>query len=111
MEDDILVITNDILIVTDVDFIMKYAEQLQFESTNRVKEVRDYLENDLGFYKGLWYTKGFLYLNWLNITNNLTEGNEKPRADLQKCNIDFLINSKCGITSEYFKPINLKSKL
>ena len=108
MEDDILVITNDILIVTDVDFIMKYAEQLQFESTNRVKEVRDYLENDLGFYKGLWYTKDFLHLKWLNITNNLTQGNEKPRSDLQKCNIDFLIDNKCVITTEVFKPIKLK---
>lgn len=111
MEDDVLVITNNILIVTDVDFIMKYAEQLQFESTYRVKEVRDYLENDLGFDHGAWSTRDFLHLKWLNVTDNFIQGNEKPRADLQKCNIDFLIDNKYGITTEVFKPINLKSTL
>lgn len=111
MKDDVLVITYDILEVTDVHFIMKYAKQLQFESTHRVKEVRDYLENNLGFKHDSWNTKYFLHLHWLNITDNYVKGNERPRPDLQKCNIDFLINNKCVITTEYFKPINLKGTL
>ena len=111
MEDDVLEITDDILEVTDVAFIMKYAKQLQFESTHRVKEVRDYLENNLGFKHGSWDTKDFLYLHWLNITDNFVQGNQRPRADLQKCKLDFLINLKCEIIAEYFKPINLKSAL
>lgn len=95
--------------ITDKEYILYKYRLLQFDCTNKVKLVRNYLEKECGFKHANWKTEEYEGLNWLDIIefDNSVHGSEEPHGTKIKCNIDYLI----GISTsdiEMCKPINLK---
>lgn len=95
--------------ITDKEYILYKYRLLQFDCTNKVKLVRDYLEKECGFKHANWKTEEYEGLNWLDIIEfgNSVHGSVAPHGTKIKCNIDYLI----GISTsdiEMCKPINLK---
>ena len=95
--------------ITDKEYILYKYSLLQFDCTNKVKLVRDYLEKECGFKHANWKTEEFEWLNWLNINkfDNTVQGSETPHDDKIKCNIDFLLGISIS-DIEMCKPIILK---
>ena len=75
------------------DVLYKY-KLLQFECTNKLKLVRDYLEKECGFKHDNWKTEEYESLNWLYIrgVDNSVHGSEESHDTKIKCNIDYLID-------------------
>lgn len=95
--------------ITDKEYILYKYRMLQFDCTNKVKLVRDYLEKECGFKHANWKTEEYEGLNWLNIIefDNSVHGSEGPHSTKIKCNIDYLIGISIS-DIEMCKPINLK---
>ena len=81
------------LYITNKQYVLYNYKILQFDCTNKVKLVRDYLEKECGFKHDNWKTEEYEYLNWLDIieVNNSVHGNKEPHGTKIKCNIDYLI--------------------
>lgn len=97
------------IFISDKQYILDNYETLQFECTNKVGLVRDYLEKECGFKHDNWNTKDFVYINWLNIkkSNNTVQGNTNPSNTKIKCNIDSLLGISIMDLHEY-NLVNLK---
>lgn len=81
------------LYITNKQYVLYNCKILQFDCTNKVKLVRDYLEKECGFKHANWKTEEYEWLNWLDITevDNSVHGSEEPHGTKIKCNIDYLI--------------------
>ena len=96
------------LYITNKQYVLYNCRILQFDCTNKVKLVRDYLEKECGFKHANWETEEYEWLNWLNIVEgNSVHGSEKSYSTKIKCNIDYLIGISIS-DIEMCKPINLK---
>ena len=97
------------LYITNKQDVLYKCKVLQFDCTNKVKLVRDYLENECGFKHANWETEDYEGLNWLDIIefDNSVHGSEEPHSTKIKCNIDYLIGISVS-DIEMCKPINLK---
>ena len=94
--------------ITNKQYVLYNYRILQFDCTNKVKLVRDYLEKECGFKHANWKTEEYEGLNWLNIIeDNSVHGSEEPQSSKIKCNIDYLIGISIS-DIEMCKPINLK---
>lgn len=95
--------------ITSKEYVLHKHKLLQFDCTNKVKLVRDYLENECGFKHANWKTEEYEELNWLDIMkfDNSVQGNQEPHSTKIKCNIDYLIGISIS-DIELCKPINLK---
>lgn len=80
------------LYITNKQYVLYNYKILQFDCTNKVKLVRDYLEKECGFKHANWDTEAYEWLNWLDIIeDNSVHGREEPIDTKIKCNIDYLI--------------------
>lgn len=80
------------LYITNKQYVLYNYKILQFDCTNKVKLVRDYLEKECGFKHANWDTEAYKWLNWLDIIeDNSVHGREEPIDTKIKCNIDYLI--------------------
>ena len=81
------------LYITNKQYVLYNYRILQFDCTNKVKLVRDYLEKECGFKHANWNTEAYEWLNWLDIieVDNSVHGREEPHGTKIKCNIDYLI--------------------
>ena len=80
------------LYITNKQYVLYNYRILQFDCTNKVKLVRDYLEKECGFKHANWDTEAYELLNWLGIIeDNSVHGREEPYGTKIKCNIDYLI--------------------
>ena len=97
------------LYITNKQDVLYKCKVLQFDCTNKVKLVRDYLEKECGFKHANWKTEEYEELNWLNIIerDNSVHGSKEPHSTKIKCNIDYLIGISIS-DIEMCKPINLK---
>lgn len=96
------------LCITNKQYILYNCKILQFNCTNKVKLVRDYLEKECGFKHAKWKTEEYEGLNWLYIIeDNSVHGREEPHGTKIKCNIDYLIGISIS-DIEMCKPIILK---
>ena len=97
------------LYITNKQDVLYKCKVLQFDCTNKVKLVRDYLENECGFKHANWKTEEYEELNWLDIIefDNSVHGSQEPHSTKIKCNIDYLLGISIS-DIEMCKPINLK---
>ena len=81
------------LYITNKQYVLYNCRILQFDCTNKVKLVRDYLEKECGFKHANWKTEEYEWLNWLDIQefDNSVHGSDEPHNTKIKCNIDYLI--------------------
>ena len=81
------------LYITNKQYVLYNCKILQFDCTNKVKLVRDYLEKECGFKHANWKTEEYEWLNWLDIleVDNSVRGSKEPHGTKIKCNIDYLI--------------------
>ena len=80
------------LYITNKQYILYNCKILQFDCTNKVKLVRDYLEKECGFKHANWDTEAYEWLNWLVIIeDDSVHGGDLPHGTKIKCNIDYLI--------------------
>lgn len=95
--------------ITNKQYILDNYKILQFDCTNKVKLVRDYLEKECGFKHANWKTEEYEGLNWLDIIeiDNSVHGSEEPQSSKIKCNIDYLLGISIS-DIEMCKPIILK---
>ena len=95
--------------ITSKEYVLYKYKLLQFDCTDKVKLVRDYLENECGFKHANWKTEEYEELNWLDIIefDNSVHGSQEPHSTKIKCNIDYLIGISIS-DIEMCKPINLK---
>ena len=96
-----------VIIVKDIQYIMDNHKYLQYNSTGRVAEVREFLEERCGFKKDIWSTKKYTGLNWLHVARDRVYGNYEPAPNLQRCDIHDLVNEYFSNKQEY-RQINLK---
>ena len=92
--------------IRDKQYILDNYTTLQFECTDKVGLVRDYLEKECGFKHANWQTEAYEWLNWLDIieVDNSVHGREEPHGTKIKCNIDYLIGISIS-DIEMCKPI------
>ena len=95
--------------IRDKQYILDNYATLQFECTDKVGLVRDYLEKECGFKHGSWSSREFEWLNWLNIIEftNTVHGGKEPVFSKTKCNIDFLLGISI-LDLHGYKLVNLK---
>ena len=95
--------------IMDKQYILDNYATLQFECTDKVGLVRDYLEKECGFKHDSWSTRQYEWLNWLNIKEfkNTVHGGREPDFSKTKCNIDFLLGISI-LDLHGYKLVNLK---
>ena len=90
------------LYIKDKKFILDNYENLLFDCKDKIKLVREYLENDCGFNKSTWITEEYPNLQYLYVrgSDKVIHGKRWLEEGYTECNINYLLGLPIDILNE-----------